>query len=225
MSTRIVFILLAAASVMLFATSAIAVPVDVAFDDATTCDPLGSGQDVHELGIGAASGLPFFPPNEEISAVATFISQPACPASDNSAVPNALVAMTNLSGIDWRDVWYVADPGAVATTISNVDGTVNAGQAFLIDSIGANKPLISESIALNGIFEAGETWNFIIDDYFNAAGGSAADFFSAGRVGFPSTGDPFLSTGSIIAVRIPEPTTCLLLLIGLGAIASGSRQA
>ena len=225
MITRSFSILFVAAVAMISTPLATAVPVSVVYDNATTCDPLGSGKDVHELGLGLASGLTgLFPLDEEITAVATGTILSACPASDLPAVPNTLVVMTNLTGIDWRQVWYVADPDPLGTTISNVDGTVNAGQAFLIDSIGLNRPLVLETMTPDGVFEAGETWEFIIDDYVSSFGGPASDFLSVGLVGFPSSGDPLFSTGSIIAIPVPEPATCMLLLIGLGLVVTGRRS-
>ena len=35
--------------------------------------------------------------------------------------------MTNTSGIDWIEVWYVSDP---ETGLGNVDGLVNGEEAF-----------------------------------------------------------------------------------------------
>ena len=74
----------------------------------------------------------------------------------------------------------------------------------------------------DGIFEAGETWDFIIDDYFNALGIGADAFFSPGAVGGASPSGP--SSGSIIAV-IPEPSTGLLLALGLLGVAARRRTA
>ena len=224
MITRTLSILFVTMFAMAITLPATAILVTVDFDDAGTCDPLEDGNDVHELGLGAFSGVVAFPIDEEIEAFAFTTNLIAC-AGEDPALPNALVVMTNLTGIDWRKVWYVADPDPLGTSISNIDGTVNAGDAFLIDNIGANKPLISESfLPLNGIFESGETWEFIIDDYADTIGGTAADFLSVGLVGSLSSGDPSFSTGSIIAIRVPEPATCMLMLIGLGAVVAGRRS-
>ncbi len=202
---------------LVLSSSVTAVPVSVVFDDAASCDPLAEGLgDLHELGLGAASGfVNLFPSNEEISASGVGVSISACPLSDDPAVPNVLVVMTNLSGIDWAKVWYVADPGE--TTISNIDGTANAGDAFLIDAFGFNRPLIAETMIVDGIFQAGETWEFIIQDYSNATGISPAGFLSVGFVGAASSGDSSFSSGSIIAVPVPEPTT--ICLLGIGTLA------
>ena len=138
---------------------AFAVPTPVVFADAPTCDPLFVPPNVHELGIAPAFA-PF--PTELIDAVATFTQEPACPLSDDPGIPNAVIVMTNLTGIAWRDVWYVADPlvpGVGGTSISNVDGLVDMapvfvapGESFLIDAVGMNRPLIFESMVADGIF-------------------------------------------------------------------------
>jgi hypothetical protein len=115
----------------------------------------------------------------------------------------------------------VADP---ETSISNYDGLANDQQAFGIDSVGANRPLIFESVAVDDVFQAGETWIFSIDGYFNTNGLSAAAFGScspqagpctAGLVGSGSAAD-LLSSGSIIAVGTPVPEPGTILLAGLG---------
>jgi len=183
-----------------------AIPVSVSHINLPSCDFLAVPPVVDELG-----DTPAFPPDERIVAVDFFTGAVACPSTDTPAT-NSLISMTNITSFDFVEVWYVADP---ETSISNVDGLVNGEEAFRIDSVGANTPLVFESIIPNGIFEAGETWDFIIDDYFNLLGLAADDFFSVG-VGGASPGGP--SSGSIIAF-IPEPTTALLLacgLVGLG---------
>ena len=65
-------------------------------------------------------------------------------------------------------MWYVAD--FPDTRITNWDGSVNGSLAFKIDNVGINQPLIGESINVNGIFEPGEIWDFIIDGYQNNFG-------------------------------------------------------
>jgi hypothetical protein len=217
------------AGYLLFPTIALALPLKVDHADLPNCDTLIVPQDVHELGIAPAfSTLP----DELIEAVDTLTSQAACP-SDDPTILNALVVMTNTTGIAWKDVWYVADPGdqasgAVFTTLSNVDGVVdmaggtNRGFAFKIDTAGINTPLIGESGLLDGIFSPGETWEFIIDDYFNAAGIGASVFDSLGVASASAFAPP--SSGSIIAVAVPEPATCMLLVISLGAIATRRQR-
>ncbi len=193
------------------AAPALAVPVSVTHNNLGNCDILSVPTNLHELGLGANFEGPF-PSNEEIVASDVLIGNDACLSSINT-----LVTMTNLTGQDWEQVWYVADP---ETTISNFDGLVNGELAFRIDSVGANTPLVFESLIPDGIFQAGETWEFLIDDYVNALGLSASAFGSCAG-GFPCTtglvgglsGGDFDSSGSIIVV--PEPTTGLLLVCGL----------
>jgi hypothetical protein len=205
-----------AAILLLFPALALAVPTDVVSEELPECDPLLVPHLVDELGLA-----PVFPPDELIEAVATFVNEAACPP-DAPDLPNPLVVMTNSTPTDWAEVWYVADPfpatGGVGTSISNFDGIVNGGLAFKIDAVGVNKPLVFESIAFDGIFESGETWHFIIDDYVNTGGLSPALFDSIGVGSFSAGGPP--SSGSIIAVPVPEPGTLALLLIG-GAVIAG----
>lgn len=200
--------LAAAVALALFvAGPAGAIPVPVTHTDLPSCDALGVPPIVDELG-----DTPAFPPDERIIAVDLPTGGVACPSSDTPA-PNVLISMTNITTLDFAEVWYVADP---ETSISNVDGLVNGEEAFRIDSAGLNTPLVFESLTADGIFEAGETWDFIIDDYFNVLGLVADDFFSPGAVGGTSPGGP--SSGSIIAIPIPEPGTALLCLLGAGAL-------
>ena len=218
----------AACSVIALASNAArAFPLEVIHLDTPECDPLFVPNRVHELGI-PPTFLPF--PDELIEAASTFTQEPACPPHDSPSIPNALVVMTNLTGIAWRDVWYVADPnvpGAIGTSISNEDGLVDMapapvlpGQAFKIDTLGVNKPLVFESFVVNGIFEPGETWHFIIQDYINT-GGLPAHLFDSLGVASASVGGP-PSSGSIIAIPVPEPTT--LGLLGAGAILALRRR-
>lgn len=186
-----------------------AVPMTVTSLETPSCDVLPSLSFVHELG-----NAPLFPANELISSNSGNTLASACPSMDNPNIPNRFVRMTNLSGIAWFEVFYVADAiGPLGgTTISNEDGLVNAGQAFRIDRVGVNRPLLAESFINDGIFAPGETWRFVIDDYFNTSGIPASNFRSIG-VGAFSPGGP--SSGSIIA-RVPEPAAGAALAGAVG---------
>ena len=191
-------------ALLLASRPAAASPVSVSSqDDPTCCDTLTVPNNVDELGIA-------FPPDELISANSIPTPDIACIQHAIPGVVNRLVRMTNLSGIDWQDLWYVADP---ETTITNRDGFVNGESAFKIDAIGANRPLLTESFSpADGIFKAGETWEFILDGFFNSLNLPASAFRSVGLVGGASGGD-IDSSGSIIAVGVvPEPEGLLLAL-------------
>ena len=190
------------------------------------CDPLSVPTAVHEL--GTSPGFVSFP-TEQISASAT--SAAACSFFDDPGTLNALVSITNLTGIAWAELWYVAHTAGlgVGTILSNQDGFVDdisqglgGGQAFHIDATGANAPLVSESLAADGIFAPGETWDFIIDDYLNF-GGLAADLLGSVGVGTLSQAGT-TSSGSIIAVAVPEPGTFALVGVGLACIGARVRR-
>lgn len=209
-------ILLAAGIALVVPASvASAVPTTVVAQDTPHCDPLMNMSFVHELG-----DAPVFPLNELIFSSSIMTPQVACPSHDNPNFPNTEVRIVNLSGLFWTDLHYVADPATAAapgTTISNEDGLVNGGQAFRIDTVGVNTPLILESMTPNGIFEPLETWVFIIDDYSHGTGAAATPFDSIG-VGFGSISFP-PSTGSIIASEVPEPGAISLAgLVAAGAL-------
>ena len=178
----------------------------VSQNDVLHCDPLVTPSLVDELGLPGV-----FPADEIVTASATITFSPACAASDGPTF-NFVLEIQNFSGQDFTAVWYVADPG---TTISNWDGFINGELAFKIDNVGSNQPLISESMAPNGIFQFGEIWTFILDDYASSIGGPDA-LGSVGVGGFSigSSG----SSGSIIALPIPEPSALWLLGGALAAL-------
>lgn len=207
-----------ALTLCLGAGMAAANPVDGEYSDGPRCDNHGFLRAIEELGEG-----PLFPQDELISTVWTLTQEPACPRSDNIDIPNALVEMTNLSGRYWRNLFYVADP---ETTLTNEDGLAMSyaapgvmTQAFRIDALGANRNLVFESMAADGVFEPGETWAFIIQDYGNAAGLPPA-FGSLDFAG--ASGGDSLSTGSVVQFVIPAPGT--LALLSAGGLAAARRR-
>jgi hypothetical protein len=113
--------------------------------------------------------------------------------------------MQNMTNQDWFDVHYVADP---ETTITNFDGFIgneglgDAEEAFRIDSVGINRPLIYESLNQDNIFQAGEVWEFILQDYNLLI---LPYYFNSIGIASLSSGNNFDSTGSLIASSVPIP--------------------
>jgi hypothetical protein len=66
------------------------------------------------------------------------------------------------------------------------------------------------------VFEPGETWEIVLDDWLTTSGLSPADL---GSIGVPSTLVPDPSSGSIVAIPVPEPASLGLLTLGTLAIA------
>jgi hypothetical protein len=193
----------------LAATPALGVPLTTVFADLARCDPLSGPDAADELGLA-----PPFPDNERIDAISSGSTQdPICLGFTGT---QQRVTMTNLTGRSFAHVWYAAEP---STTFTNYDGTINGLFAFKIDSVGSNPTLISESLAANGIFEPSEVWRFQIEDYSSTAGLPASAFLS---IGAPSGGGSG-SSGSIIGI-VPEPSTALLLGVGLAGLAFLRRR-
>jgi len=211
--------ILLAATGAAFCTGALgADPVTGIYRDGPLCDNHGDLNAVEEFGDPTVFG-----PTQWIEHASTFTQEVACPMTNNPMMPNALVVMTNLTDRALTDLFYVADvtPGAGGlgnTTFSNIDGLAGqtpplmpfAAPAFRIDSIGANRPLIFESIAANNIFEPGETWHFIVQDYANDLGLAADAFFS---VGF-AAGSPGGPSSASVVRFVPTPGAAALLGIG-----------
>ncbi len=193
-------------------STAAGVRVTVNSIDTPSQDPLILHTECHELGTGA------FPTNELISAVDMTTQYTPCTQNPDTQLPNFEVTIVNLTTTTWSELVYVADP---ETTLTNDDGTVNGELAFNIDNLGPlNFPLIYEDNP-NLLFEPGETWKFVIQDYVNSLGLPASTLSSVGLVGNQSVADT-LSSGSIIA--IPEPASLTLLLLGGLAVMRRRRR-
>lgn len=184
------------ALITLAAAPALASPVGTMFADLAHCDPLAGPNVADELGLS-----PVFPTACTIDASSTLTNLSACP-TDVPGIANVEVRITNLTGRTFTDLWYV---GEQKTGFTNFDGTVNGFEAFRIDAIGVNRPLIFETTP-NGLFEPGETWSFIIDDWTNSSGFLPEHFLS---LGVPSGGA--ISSGSIVALAVPGPGAASLL--------------
>ena len=197
------------------ASFANASPAKVGHWDAPNhCDPLFIPIQVDEIGDAA-----IFPPDEALFHDILGDGFPVCTPTnlDNEADP--VVLIINDTGRDQKEVWYVADR---ETDITNYDGfadglslTMAENEAFRIDHkrsnpTGIHHPLIFESIAFDGVWQAGEEWHFILQDYHNTLGISPNAITSIG-VGSASMdlADFVGSSGSIITV--PEPTTLAIL--------------
>ncbi len=205
-----------------------AVPTPVVSQDEPRCDvldipvagdlhPDGSPIITHEIGEPFMMGGNF-PVDQSLVAMDRTGGIRSCPPEDDPLIPQVTVIMFNMSGRSFSDVWYIADED---TTVSAFDGIITSDgnvQAFKIDNVGANKPLIFESMTADGIWENGERWDFVLQDYVNT-GGLAPSLFST--IGLNSPG-PF-SSGNILA--IPEPSRAMLLVLGVMGLVLKRRRA
>jgi len=189
------------AATALLAGIAQAVPTSVTFFDTAKCDVLSVPPQVDELGTQG------FPLNELISS--KFLgttAQTAC-LMNAGLYQGFGVEITNLSGINWQQLWYC---GNTETAIVNDDGLINGEEGFLINNAPGdlNNPLLFESIAADNVFQAGETWRFLIDGYGNTSGLLPS---ALGNIGVP---DPLgsVASGNIIAFAVPEPSMPTILI-------------
>ncbi len=204
---------------------AAALPVAAPYVDDPRCDPVGPVSLTDELG---ETGI--FPAGEALSPtiVTNGTGSLTCVAGNGDLLDDWLVTITNLTATSWRDVFFVADPGI---SVGNADGTIFGDDAFRIDTVGLNTPLLFESMTPDGFFEPGETWDFLVVDFVGPPtvpppGYFGPDFVSLG-IGAASIGDPIGSNSSIVARVVPEPASAPLVglgLLGLSGYAAHRRR-
>lgn len=181
--------------------------VAVTVVDLPGCDDLFPGSPValaQELGDGEDAGFPVGFQLGDLARVTTTLR--ASLTAADTAIPNRMVTMTNLQAQDYYDVYYVTNGvsgGTAAGIFSNYDGTINGARAMRIDRIGDNQPLYFESMDQDGIFQAGETWRFILQDCVTPP--NPCFFYTPDEVG---DGDPLPS------IIVPEPAGLALSLLG-----------
>ncbi len=218
-------------SLVVFASSsAFALPTQVIHQDTPACDPLFIPTLVDEIG-----DFTVFPADEALGHLDLGLANPVCTATDLPFIPDALVSIRNLTGRDLQEVWYIADK---ETTITNFDGEANdiafapLQEAFRLDHdisdpFGTHHPLVFESGPFDGIWQAGEEWRFVLQDYTNTLG-LAPDAITSRGVGdasFDLAGVASPSSGSIIAIpSIPEPASAVLALLGMSLSAFVVRR-
>lgn len=208
---------------LLTSLCASAVPINGVYLDDARCDAIPNQALKHEIGDAAV-----FPINEGIIYTVSPAAFTVCVPNDGA--PNDwIVNMTNVSGVAWRDLFFVTDLGV---TVGNADGSVFdvAGapgaitDAFRIDgtvTLGLNNNLLGESGAADEIFSPGETWRFNVSNFspINTAGFMPPIFITPGIFSgsslFPSTP----GNASILANPVvPEPATMSLLMVATAGL-------
>jgi len=197
-----------------------AVPVTGVYLEDARCDNIPNQTLTHELGNAA-----IFPINEGIVyqvAPATFT---VCVPDDGFA-NDWIVTMTNVSGVDWQDVFFVGDLGMrIGNSDGNMIDVVGAPgvvtDAFRIDSLGLNNNLLAESITPNNIFQNGETWTFNVSNFFGPGPifpppiMNTPGVFAGSDSIFPL---PPTNTASILANPVPEPSAIFALALPAAAL-------
>lgn len=159
-----------------------------------------SGTWADELGNPGA-GFPLGEWISHSSVIGDYVT--VCDTFNDPLLKDRQVTVTNMNPSDIPTLFFVINGLVTPGSFSNVDGLVNGSLAMQIDAVGVNQPLVYESMAADGVFQAGETWRFIVQDYVSAP--NVDFFFSQGLAG---SGDPLPS------ILVPEPSGILLGLLG-----------
>ena len=220
------------ASISISATESQADPVAVSHTDlAGHCDTLSIPEFAFEVGQIGIFPAPHSLESGFVDPDGPSVCTSPTGSGDDPSQPNPVVSIRNATGQDFSEVWYVAD---LETTISNFDGFAEDSAlgviqnfAFRIDNdvsdpLGAHHPLLVEDLVFDGIWQAGETWTFVLQDFDNTLGIGPQAINSIG-IGSLSSGlispPPAIpSSGSIIAIAVPEPSAAGLAT--LSALAS-----
>lgn len=188
--------------------TAMAEPVNGIYSDATSGDDHGDRTAVEEYG-----DYPIFDLAWWIEATSTLTDLSADPATDDPNIPNVLVEIVNFDlhhSEPITDLFYVGDISINGfggnTSFSNQDGFASQGgqfaaKAFRIDAEGANRSLVYESYASDGVLEFGERWRFIVQDYDNDLGVPAHSFVSHG---FAEGSDDGRNSAASLVTFAPE---------------------
>ncbi len=194
---------------------AVAFPLDTDFVNDARCASLANMHIRDEVWANPAAPGDFAA-DATIAASSTNTTFSACGITGTGAGGNDwLITITNLTDFDIYAVFFVVDPGG---SVGNADGTIGGNDAFMIATYGANQNLVSESMDLDGLFQPGETWQFVALDFVPSTG--SAPVFSSRGIGSASTG----LSGSNASIVTPEPSTFALTLSGLLALGLMRRR-
>lgn len=210
----------------LYAGSVLAVPVKAHYIDGPACDSYGAQDLTHEIGDAAV-----FPIDEALLVTVNQSTDPAhftC-VGDDGISNEWRVRITNISTVDYKDLFFVVDAGV---TVGNADGLIEDvafpgfTDAFRIDgtvTLGVNNPLVSESGLVDEILQSGETWEFLVTNFGSFAALPPPFFDSPGGFAFSSAGGP-PSNASIVANLVPEPASLGLLVVGAALMGLRTRS-